>query len=86
MSDLPQKPGYYWAKAITADEFDHWEIAEVDENILGWDQLTDDENPERLSVHLCGEEKVKWRQAFVWGSFVAPLRPAEDHAIVGLIQ
>lgn len=80
---MPQKPGYYWAKwqiasdrTVEGDEltpaFD-WEIVQVNENVNGWQDMTDDEDMERLSVAVCGVQMTQWRDCFLWGDFVAPL-------------
>lgn len=80
---MPQKPGYYWAKwqiaadgTVEGDEltpaFD-WEIVQVNENVNGWQDMTDEEEPERLSVSVCGVQMTQWRDCFLWGDFVAPL-------------
>lgn len=84
---LPQQPGYYWAKwRIASDATNEeladtlpshdWEIVEVHSNVLGWEEETDEQNPERLSVSVCGVSETQWRDGFVWGDFIAPLNPA----------
>ncbi|MBZ5761541.1 hypothetical protein LAV84_18505 [Rhizobium sp. VS19-DR104.2] len=83
---LPQKPGYYWAKwriasDATDDDLsdtlpsDHWEIVEVNDNISTWASLTDEQNPERLSVAVFGVTATQWRDCFVWGEFISDLKP-----------
>jgi hypothetical protein len=82
---MPQKPGYYWAKwRIAADDThegdeltpsDSWEIVQVNWNVSGWEDETDEENPERLSVLVPGVREVQWRDCFVWGDFIASLKP-----------
>lgn len=79
-TNIPMKPGYYWAKwRIAADgtregdeltPSDTWEIVQVNMN--------DDDRPESgeyLSVSVPGVEKTQWRDCFVWGHFVATLEP-----------
>lgn len=83
---LPQQPGYYWAKWRIASDAtpesddctpcDDWEIVQVNWNITEWEFQTDTQNPERLSVSVCGVTEVQWRDGFVWGDFIAPLKPA----------
>lgn len=83
MSKLPQKPGYYWAKwqiasdeTLEGDELTpacNWEIVQVNDNINGWQDLTDEEDPERLSVSVAGVRETQWRDCFVWGAFVSDL-------------
>lgn len=80
---MPMKSGYYWAKwRIAADgtregddltPSDEWEIVQVNENDT---QAESPEEPEALSVSVCGVETAQWRDCFVWGEFVAPLRGA----------
>lgn len=81
---MPQEPGYYWAKwriaaegTVEGDELtpsDDWEIVQVNWNILGWEDQTDEENPERLSVSVCGVQQCQWREDFFWGARVAGLK------------
>lgn len=83
MSQMPQKPGYYWAKwQIAADDTHegedltpaaNWETVQVNANIVSWQEETDEENPERLSVSVTGVRETQWRDWFAWGAFVAPL-------------
>lgn len=80
---MPQKPGYYWAKWQIASDDTHegdeltpacnWEIVQVNDNINGWQDLTDEEEPERLSVSVAGVRETQWRDCFVWGAFVSDL-------------
>lgn len=85
---IPQEPGYYWAKwRIASDDTpeaddctpcDQWEIVQVDANLLGWKLHTDAEEPNRLSVLVCGVTTAQWRDGFVWGSKVADLNAGAD--------
>lgn len=80
MQQMPQKPGYYWAKwqiaadgTVEGDELTpaaDWEIVQVNDN--GGERGT----LEELSVAVCGVQMTQWRDCFLWGDFVAPL--AED--------
>ena len=94
MNKMPQQPGYYWAKwkiasdgTFEGDELtpsSEWEIVQVNTNIIGWEDETDEENPERLSVSVPGVREVQWRDGFVWGSFVAALKaPPPAEILVG---
>lgn len=88
MSQMPQEPGYYWAKWQIATDDTHeggdltpaanWEIVQVNANIASWQEETDEENPERLSVSVTGVRETQWRDCFVWGAFVAPLQATAD--------
>jgi hypothetical protein len=80
---IPQEPGYFWAKwRIAADgtcegdeltPSDAWEIVQVNWNISGWKNLTDEEEPERLLVSVPGVREPQGRDGFVWGTKVAAL-------------
>ncbi|WP_203452787.1 hypothetical protein [Rhizobium sp. rho-13.1] len=83
---LPQKPGYYWAKwRIASDSTsedlsdalpsDNWEIVEVIDNVADWESQTDEQNPERMYVSVCGVAAAQWRDCFIWGEFVSVLKP-----------
>jgi hypothetical protein len=75
-NEMPNKPGYYWAKwRIASDDTpegdeltpcDDWEIVQINEN--GGEGLTE------YSVSIPGVAVVQWRDCFIWGSFVAPLK------------
>lgn len=78
----PLTPGYYWAQwripaegtfaAETLCPSDNWEIVQVNANTVDWES-----NPyldEALSVSVCGVRETQWRDCFVWGDFVAPLK------------
>lgn len=77
---VPIEPGYYWAKWRIAAEGTHegeeqtpsntWEIVQVNEN------GDDPEDSEYLSVSVPGVRETQWRDCFIWGEFVAPLRNA----------
>lgn len=82
MSKMPMLPGYYWAKwriaaegTVEGDELtpsDFWEIVQVNENDPNWER-----NPAEdmaLSVSVSGVGETQWRDCFVWGDFVAPLK------------
>lgn len=80
-SDIPLKPGYYWAKwRIPSDGTheaelqtfpnDYWEIVQVNEN----GDISHPEEDEALSVSVCGVRETQWRDCFVWGQFISPLR------------
>lgn len=78
----PRKPGYYWAKWRIPAEGTHegdlmtpsdtWEIVQVNDNTSDWESNPDDD--EALSVAVPGVGETQWRDCFVWGDFVAPLR------------
>lgn len=80
---LPQEPGHYWAKWLTAaegtiegDEITpalRWEIVQVNVNALNWKLLTDEQDMDRLSVFVPGVQQTQRRDFFLWGEFVAPL-------------
>lgn len=82
-NSMPQEPGYYWAKwRIAADSThegdeltpsDTWEIVQVNWNISGWQNLTDEEEPERLLVSVAGVREAQGRDGFFWGGKVADL-------------
>jgi hypothetical protein len=73
----PTKPGFYWAKWKIAAEgtkegddltpSDEWEVVQVNLNCL------DPDDPEYLSVAVCGVEKTQWLENFFWGP--GPLDP-----------
>lgn len=77
-TDMPKKPGYYWAKwRIATDDTpegdeltpcDDWEIVQINDNggVPG--------TLEEFSVSVPGVAVVQWRDQFFWGSFVAPLK------------
>lgn len=77
MNGMPQEPGYYWAKWQIASDGTHegdeltpaaeWEIVQVNENVFCWEDFTDEEEPERLSVSVPGVRETQWRDCFVWG-------------------
>ncbi len=79
---MPVKPGYYWAKWRIPAESTHegdkvcpsdtWEIVQVNANIINWE--ADPMEEEALSVSVLGVRETQWRDCFVWGDFVAPLR------------
>lgn len=81
-SEMPLKPGYYWAKWRIATDETHegdeltpsktWEIVQVNSNVVDWED--DPAEPEALSVAVAGVRETQWRDCFVWGEFVAPLR------------
>jgi len=81
--EMPQTPGYYWAKwqiaadgTVEGDELTpatNWEIVQVNDNVNGWQDMTDEEEPERLSVSVAGVQQTQWRDCFVWGAKVAEL-------------
>lgn len=85
-NQIPQEPGYYWAKWLKASEdthegdlltpYDTWEIVQVNWNISSWQELTDEQDMERLSVSIPGVREVQWRDFFVWGSKVSGLEMA----------
>lgn len=76
---IPMKPGYYWAKWRIASDGTHegehltpsdtWEIVQVNDN-----NVDDPADDEYLSVSVPGVRETQWRDDFVWGEFVAPLR------------
>jgi len=79
---IPLHPGYYWAQWRIPAEDTHeaaelcpssrYEIVQVNANHVNWeDDPTEDE---ALSVSVCGVREVQWRDCFVWGDFVAPLK------------
>ena len=80
---IPLKPGYYWAKwRIAADDTHEgeeltpsntWEIVQVNANHLCWDDNPTED--EALSVSVSGVCQTQWRDGFLWGDFVAPLKP-----------
>lgn len=84
MNGMPQKPGYYWAlwKIAADDTFEgdeltpssNYEIVQVNANVVDWDDLSDEDDLERLSVSVCGVREVQWRDGFHWGDFVSPLK------------
>lgn len=79
MKNIPQKPGYYWAKwriatdeTLDGDELtpsNEWEIVQVNDN--GGEAG----DPEELSVAVHGVREVQWRDCFIWGAHVADLSP-----------
>lgn len=81
MSDVPMKPGYYWAKWRIATDETHegdeltpsntWEIVQVNINVVDWDD--DPAEPEALSVAIAGVRETQWRDQFIWGPFVSDL-------------
>lgn len=81
VSEIPLKPGYYWAQwRIPADGTHEaselcpsleWEIVQVNANQLNWE--ADPAEDEALSVSVPGVRETQWRDCFVWGEFVAPL-------------
>lgn len=78
----PLRPGYYWAQWRIPAPGTHegtlvcpsakWEIVQVNENRVDWE--TDPADDEALSVSVCRVRETQWRDCFVWGDFVAPLR------------
>lgn len=82
-SKIPQETGYYWAKwQIATDEtFEgdeltpavEWEIVQVNDNMFCWEDYTDEQDPERLSVSIPGVREVQWRDCFVWGEKVGEI-------------
>lgn len=89
--NIPMKPGYYWAKwRIAADDThegddltpsDSWEIVQVNNN-----NVDDPNDDEYLSVSVAGVRETQWRDCFVWGEFVAPIRPREVAALSSAMQ
>lgn len=81
MSNIPMKPGYYWAQfRIPADGTheaelwgfnDTWEIVQVNANVVDW--YDDPAEDEALSVSVPGVRETQWRDGFYWGPFVAEL-------------
>lgn len=82
INEIPMKPGYYWAKwRIPADgthegteqtPSNTWEIVQVNSNQAEWS--CDPSEDEALSVSVPGVRETQWRDCFVWGEFVAPLK------------
>jgi hypothetical protein len=82
-NEMPNRTGYFWAKwRIASDDTpegdeltpcDDWEIVQINEN--GGEGLTE------YSVSVPGVAVVQWRDCFVWGSFVAPLKQPTPPAV-----
>ena len=83
-SNWPQKPGYYWALWTKAARDTHegdeltpaieWEIVQVNWNVMDWEDETDEQDPERLSVSVFGVRECQWRDGFIWGEMVSGLK------------
>jgi hypothetical protein len=77
-TEIPMKTGYYWAQwRIPANgtyegelmcPMTTWEIVQVNDN------NGDPSDDEGLSVSVPGVRETQWRDCFVWGEFVAPLK------------
>ena len=90
MSNIPQKPGYYWAKwriatdeTLEGDELtpsNAWEIVQVNDNNGEPGDL------EELSVSVHGVREVQWRDCFIWGPRVSDLSPQNPSALREEVQ
>lgn len=74
MSWRPTKPGFYWARWMTAAPGTHegdeltpapdWEVVEVWENYIG--DPCEADRAEKFGVSVTGVRESQWLQNFIW--------------------